>query len=56
MDPRQLAVLRELGDRGSVTAVAAALFVTPSAVSQQLAALQRRAAVPLTECRGARSS
>jgi DNA-binding transcriptional LysR family regulator len=52
MDPRQLAVLRELGDRGSVTAVAAALFVTPSAVSQQLAALQRRAAVPLTERRG----
>lgn len=52
MDPRQLAVLRELGDRGSVTAVAAALFVTPSAVSQQLAALQRSAAVPLTERRG----
>ncbi|NHC16169.1 LysR family transcriptional regulator [Motilibacter deserti] len=52
MDPRQLAVLRELGDRGSVTAVAAALHITPSAVSQQLAALQRRAPVPLTERRG----
>ncbi|NHC46870.1 LysR family transcriptional regulator [Motilibacter aurantiacus] len=52
MDPRQLAVLRELGDRGSVTAVAAALHISPSAVSQQLAALQRGAAVPLTERRG----
>lgn len=52
MDLRQLAVLRELGDRGSVTAVATALFVTPSAVSQQLAALQRSTAVPLTERRG----
>ncbi len=52
MDLRQLAILRELGDRGSVTAVADALLVTPSAVSQQLAALQRRVAVPLTERRG----
>jgi len=54
MDLRQLAVLRELGDRGSVTAVAAALFITLSAVSQQLAALQRGVAVPLTQRRGRR--
>ncbi len=52
MDARQLAVLRELGDRGSVTAVAAALFITPSAVSQQLAALQRNVPVALTQRRG----
>jgi DNA-binding transcriptional LysR family regulator len=52
MDPRHLALLRELGDRGSVTAVAAALFITPSAVSQQLAALQRHIPVPLTQLRG----
>lgn len=52
MDVRQLAVLRELGDRGSVTAVAEALFITPSAVSQQLAALQRSVPVALTRRRG----
>ncbi|HEY0240430.1 MAG TPA: LysR family transcriptional regulator [Friedmanniella sp.] len=52
MDVRQLAILRELGDRGSVTAVAEALFVTPSAVSQQLAALQRNLPVALTQRRG----
>ncbi|SEQ55144.1 LysR family transcriptional regulator [Microlunatus flavus] len=52
MDVRQLAILRELGDRGSVTAVAGALLITPSAVSQQLAALQRNVPVPLTRRRG----
>ena len=52
MDVRQLSVLRELGDRGSVTSVAEALFITPSAVSQQLAALQRSVPVPLTQRRG----
>lgn len=52
MDVRQLAVLRELGDRGSVTAVAEALFITPSAVSQQLGALQRSVPIPLTRRQG----
>ncbi|GLY30814.1 LysR family transcriptional regulator [Kineosporia sp. NBRC 101731] len=52
MDARQLLVLRELQDRGSVTAVAEALFITPSAVSQQLAALQRGVPVALTQRRG----
>ncbi len=52
MDTRQLAILRELNDRGSVTAVAEALFITPSAVSQQLAALQRNVPVALTQRRG----
>ncbi|MGY1807970.1 LysR family transcriptional regulator [Blastococcus sp. SYSU D00669] len=54
MDVRQLALLRELGERGSVAAVARALFVTPSAVSQQLTALQRSVRAPLTEKRGRR--
>ncbi|MCU1618364.1 MAG: LysR family transcriptional regulator [Modestobacter sp.] len=54
MDVHQLRVLRELGERGSLTAVATALHVTPSAVSQHLKALQRSAAVPLTERRGRR--
>lgn len=54
MDVRQLTILRELSERGSVTAVAAALHVTPSAVSQQLTALQRSARTPLTVKRGRR--
>ncbi|MCD2170964.1 LysR family transcriptional regulator [Microbacterium sp. JC 701] len=48
MDVVHLRLLRELRDRGSVAAVAAALHVSPSAVSQQLAALQARVNVPLT--------
>lgn len=48
-DLDQLELLRELADRGSVTAVAQAVGRTPSAVSQQLRALQRRAGVPLVE-------
>lgn len=52
MEARHLMILRELGDRGSVSAVAAALHLTPSAVSQQLAGLQRSASVPLTRLDG----
>jgi len=52
MDVRRLRVLRELADRGSVTAVAAALSYTPSAVSQQLRALTAEVGVPLTEPAG----
>lgn len=54
MDIHRLRILRELGDRGSVTAVAAALRVTSSAVSQHLAALQRGVGVPLTAKDGRR--
>jgi DNA-binding transcriptional LysR family regulator len=52
MDVHRLRVLRELADRGSVTAVAAALSYTPSAVSQQLRALTAEVGVPLTEPAG----
>lgn len=52
MEARHLMILRELGDRGSVSAVASALHLTPSAVSQQLAGLQRSCAVPLTRLDG----
>ncbi|MER5728321.1 LysR family transcriptional regulator [Streptomyces sp. NPDC002138] len=54
MDERQLRILRELGDLGSVSAVAEALHVTPSAISQQLRLLQRSIPVPLTERAGRR--
>jgi DNA-binding transcriptional LysR family regulator len=52
MDVRRLRILRELADRGTITAVAKALSYTPSAVSQQLRALQVEAGVPLTEPAG----
>lgn len=53
VDPRHLDLLRELADRGSVTAVARATHRTPSAVSQQLRTAQRELkGVPLVEPHG----
>src|SRR5262245_34407060 len=52
MDVQRLRVLRELADRGSVTAVAAALSFTPSAISQQLRALADEVGIALTEPHG----
>lgn len=52
MEISQLQILRELGELGSVKAVAETLMVTPSAVSQQLAQLQRSVEVPLTRKEG----
>ncbi|MDM7830470.1 LysR family transcriptional regulator [Cellulomonas edaphi] len=49
MDPRLLETLRAVGTQGGVTAAAAALHLTPSAVSQQVAVLQRETGVALTE-------
>ncbi|MFC8047944.1 LysR family transcriptional regulator [Nocardia sp. NPDC057353] len=54
MAPERLRVLRELADRGTIAAVAAALHSTPSAVSQQLKVLAREAGVPLLEPAGRR--
>ncbi|WOX07437.1 LysR family transcriptional regulator [Streptomyces sp. N50] len=54
MNERQLQILRELGELGSVTATAEALLMTPSAISQQLRLLQRSIPVPLTERAGRR--
>ncbi|HEY5832497.1 LysR substrate-binding domain-containing protein [Streptomyces sp.] len=51
-DLRKLHVLRVLHDTGTVTATAAALRTTPSAVSQQLAALSKQIGAPVTEARG----
>jgi len=49
MDVRHLALLRELAERGSVTAVAAATHRTVSAVSQQLHAAERDLGIRLVE-------
>ena len=47
LDPRKLRLLRELAQRETIAAVAAALSYTPSAVSQQLSALERDVGRPL---------
>ena len=52
IDPRRLRVLREVGLRGTVTAAAGGLHLTPSAVSQQIAVLSRELGVPLLEKTG----
>jgi DNA-binding transcriptional LysR family regulator len=52
VEVRQLQILRELGELGSVRAVADALHITPSAVSQQLRLLQLPVGVPLTRRQG----
>jgi DNA-binding transcriptional LysR family regulator len=52
LDLRRLRLLRELDRRGTIAAVADALQFTPSAVSQQLAMLEREAGVPLLERAG----
>ncbi|SCF22289.1 LysR family transcriptional regulator [Micromonospora mirobrigensis] len=54
LDVRRLVLLRDLAHLGTIAAVADAHAYTPSAVSQQLAALQREAGVPLLERTGRR--
>jgi DNA-binding transcriptional LysR family regulator len=53
LDVRRMRVLREVAARGSFSAAAEALAYTQSAVSQQIAALEREAGTRLVE-RGAR--
>jgi DNA-binding transcriptional LysR family regulator len=52
LDLRRLRLLRELHERGTIAAVADALRFTPSAVSQQLAMLERETGVRLLERAG----
>ena len=52
LELRRLRLLRELHERGTIAAVADALQFTPSAVSQQLAMLEREAGVKLIEKAG----
>jgi DNA-binding transcriptional LysR family regulator len=52
LDLRRLRLLRELHERGTIAAVADALQFTPSAVSQQLAMLERETGVRLLERAG----
>jgi molybdate transport repressor ModE-like protein len=54
LDVRRMRVLREVAERGTIAAAARALAFTPSAVSQQLAALEREAGVALLDRHGGR--
>jgi DNA-binding transcriptional LysR family regulator len=54
LDARRLRLLRDLARLGTISAVAEAHTYTPSAVSQQLTALEREAGVPLLERTGRR--
>ena len=49
LDLHRLRLLREVHDRGTVHGAARALGYTPSAISQQLAVLEREAGTPLLE-------
>jgi DNA-binding transcriptional LysR family regulator len=55
LDTHRLRLLREFAERGTIAATAAALGYTPSAVSQQLAALEREAGAALLD-RSARAA
>src|ERR1700759_4411707 len=55
LDIRRLRMLHEFAARGSIARTAEALGYTPSAVSQQLAVLEREAGTPLLD-RTARSA
>src|SRR5215471_18992203 len=49
LDTHRLRLLREFAERGTIAATAAALGYTPSAVSQQLATLEREAGAVLLD-------
>jgi DNA-binding transcriptional LysR family regulator len=52
LNVNRLRMLREVAGRGTIAAAAEAMFMTPSAVSQQMAVLEREAGVPLLERHG----
>src|SRR5919198_1228186 len=54
LDVRRLRILREVAARGTIAAAARSLAYTPSAVSQQLSALEREAGVALLDRGGGR--
>jgi DNA-binding transcriptional LysR family regulator len=54
LDVRRLRILREFAARGTISAAAEALAYTPSAVSQQLAQLERETGVALFQRAGRR--
>ncbi|MDO9174219.1 MAG: LysR family transcriptional regulator, partial [Actinomycetota bacterium] len=49
LNTTRLRILREIAARGTISAAAEALWLTPSAVSQQMSALEREVGVQLLE-------
>jgi DNA-binding transcriptional LysR family regulator len=49
LNVNRLRMLREISARGTIVAAAEALYMTPSAISQQMAVLAREAGTPLLE-------
>lgn len=49
LNVHRMRILREVAARGSIAGAAAALYMTPSAVSQQMAVLEREAGVELLD-------
>jgi DNA-binding transcriptional LysR family regulator len=49
LDVRRMRILREVAERGSIAGAAQALSFTPSAISQQIATLERETGVALVE-------
>lgn len=49
LNTNRLRILREVHERGTITAAAEALYLTPSALSHQLGVLEREVGVPLLE-------
>lgn len=54
LNVNRMRILREVAARGSISAAAAALYMTPSAVSQQMSTLEREAGVDLLDRVGRR--
>jgi DNA-binding transcriptional LysR family regulator len=52
LNVNRLRMLREVATRRTIAAAAESLFISPSAVSQQMAVLEREAGVPLLEREG----
>jgi DNA-binding transcriptional LysR family regulator len=52
LNVNRMRMLREVAARGGIAAAAEALYMSPSAVSQQMAVLEREAGTPLLERRG----
>lgn len=52
LNVNRLRMLREVADKRTIAAAAESLFMSPSAVSQQMAVLEREAGVPLLEREG----
>jgi DNA-binding transcriptional LysR family regulator len=52
LNVNRMRMLREVAERGGIAAAAETLYMSPSAVSQQMAVLEREAGTPLLERRG----